>query len=156
MRAWALCAALALAATASPASATDWFLTARSSNGTSVSFVDKDSIADSGHGLRRAQVYIVLRQAMSDGTASLDGLMEFDCRTPRRRYVRITGFDERLARLRTEEGRMTWTPIVEDSVDESVRQFVCSGGTAPDYAISVGSAYPFADGRARMAEGDGK
>lgn len=153
-----LAALIVLAAVSMPgtAGATDWYLTSESQSGNSVTFIDRDSIRPAGEGIRRVNLYVVRRETSDDGTASLDALMEFDCRTPRRRYVRITGYDERLARVRTEEGTLRWGEIAPGTQDRISLTFVCSGGTDVAGAIPHGSAYPFAAGRARLARNAGK
>jgi hypothetical protein len=156
MRKFPILATLGAAMIATPAAATDWFQIAQAENGLSVTFVDKDSIRPAGEGMRRVQIYVVLRQTEADGIASMDALTEFDCRTSRRRYVRIAAYDDHVANLRIQEGSFGWRDIANGSQDAAARDFVCSGGTAPSDATSRGPAYPFAAARAMMARGGGQ
>lgn len=143
-------AALALFGGAGPAAAADWYLTSESAYATNVSFVDKDSITASG-ALRQAQLYMVLAEADEDGAAAIDALMEYDCSEPRRRFMRLAGFDEAGRRLYDGPGSGSWAAVVPGTQDSASRDFVCSGGRSLDVSASHGAAYPFARARALLA-----
>jgi hypothetical protein len=148
----ALCglAALTLFGLAGPAAAADWYLTSESAYAANVSFVDKDSILASGN-FRQAQLYMVMAEADENGAAAIDVRMEYDCSEPRRRFLRLVGFDQTGRQLYDSPGSRTWAPIVPGTQDNASRDFACSGGRSLDASASHGAAYPFADARALLA-----
>ncbi|HEV7661143.1 MAG TPA: surface-adhesin E family protein [Allosphingosinicella sp.] len=150
MRTRAGLAALTLLGVAGPAAAADWYLTSESAYATNVIFVDEDSILASG-AFRQARIYMVLAEADEDGASAIDVLMEFDCTEPRRRFLRLVGFNEAERRLYDSPGSRTWAPVVPGTQDKASRDFVCSGGRSLDVSASHGAAYPFAVARALLA-----
>lgn len=142
--------ALALLCGASPAMATNWYVTGESVSGSSMTFVDKDSIEGSGT-VRRAQVYVVFARTQEDGETAVDALMEFDCAEPRSRFLRLVGFNEAGDRLSEEQGSGRWSPVAPGTQDSSSRAFICSGGRSAPASDSRGAAYPFAGAREVLA-----
>lgn len=134
---------------ATPALASDWYQTGEAVGGTSVMFVDRDSIRTPSEGYRRAQVYLVYSTNQDDGTASVDSLMEFDCTAPRSRFLQLVIFDDRLRRIDSIEGSGRWSPVPPRSQQDATLAFVCSAGSSS--SSSFGATYPFAAGRAIMA-----
>jgi surface-adhesin protein E len=113
-------AALALFGGAGPAAAADWYLTSESAYATNVSFIDKDSILAAGT-IRQAQLYMVLAEADDEGAAAIDVRMEYDCSAPRRRFLRLVGFDEAGRQVYDNPGSRIWAPVVRGTQDNAAR-----------------------------------
>jgi hypothetical protein len=144
-----LAAVLGAATVATPAAAADWYMVSTAEDGTSVTFVDRDSIRASGGQLRQAQIFVVFSEP-EDGTAALDTHREFDCAQPRSRFLYLVSFDEAMRRRSGGAGSGNWRDVNRGTQDEETRTFVCSGGALPANVPSYGDGYPFAAGRARM------
>jgi hypothetical protein len=136
-----------------PASAKNWFLVATSESSTTAYFIDRDSIVNTGASLRRLTAWSVHSTDDTDGTASRELVLEFDCSTPRYRFLHLTGYSASLAVLADDVGSGTWRTVAGGSLDDSARQFACSGGSRPTSAKSYGAGNPFAAGRAALGVG---
>jgi hypothetical protein len=134
---------------ATPASAANWYLTGESTYGSSVTFVDKDSIEGSGT-LRQAQIYLVMAEHQ-EGAPAMDVLVEFDCAEPRNRVLRLVSFSEAGGQIGDEPGSGRWSPVEPGTQAASTRDFACSDGRSLPPSESRGAAYPFAAGRALLA-----
>lgn len=130
-----------------PASAKNWFLVATSESKTTAYFIDRDSIVNTGASLRRLTAWSVHSTDDTDGTASRELVLEFDCSTPRYRFLHLTGYDASLTVLADDVGSGKWREASDGSLDDTARQFACSGGTRPTTARSYGAGNPFAAGR---------
>lgn len=150
---WGVVAAAMLCAM--PASAKNWFLVATSESRTTAYFIDRDSIVNTGSSLRRVTAWSVHSTSDSDGTASRELILEFDCSTPRYRFLHLTGYNANLTVLADDVGSGTWRTVANGSLDDSARQFACSGGTRPTTAKSYGAGNPFKAGRAALSAGTG-
>lgn len=131
-----------------PASAKNWFLVATSSARTTAYFIDRDSIVNIGTSLRRVTAWSVHSTDDANGTASRELSLEFDCSSPRYRFLHLTGYNANLTVLADDVGSGTWRPVTSGSLDDSAREFACSGGTRPTSAKSYGAGNPFRAGRA--------
>jgi hypothetical protein len=136
-----------------PASAKNWFLIATSESKTTAYFVDRDSIVNTGGPLRRLTAWSVHSTDDTDGTASRELVLEFDCTTPRYRFLHLTGYNASLTVLADDVGSGKWRDVGAGSLDDSARQFACSGGTRPTTARSYGAGNPFKAGRAALSTG---
>ena len=145
--------ALAAVFWAMPASAKNWFLVATSQARTTAYFIDRDSIVSTGTSLRRLTAWSVHSTDDNDGTASRELVLEFDCATPRYRFLHLTGYNANLTVLADDVGSGTWRAVTSGSLDDSARQFACSGGTRPASAKSYGAGNPFAAGRRALGVG---
>ena len=143
-------AAAAMAVTATPALAVDWYLVGISSSHETASFVDKDSIADMGENMRRARTYQVFSKTNDDGSAAYNPYLEFDCVQPRYRFVSIKSVDINGKVFRDDVGSGKWRSIDKGSLDESQQSFVCSGGVRPSSAVRYGDAPLIQRARARL------
>ncbi|THD36767.1 MAG: hypothetical protein E7773_07140 [Sphingomonas sp.] len=137
-----------------PASAKNWYLVAISDTNTTAYFIDRDSIVNSGPNMRRIHAWSVHSADDDDGTASRELVLEFDCTGARYRFLHLTGYNSRLTVLSDEAGSGMWRDVTSGSLDDSARQFVCSGGTRPSSAKSYGAGNPFAAGRRAMGVGN--
>ncbi len=147
--------ALAAVLWSMPATAKNWYLVATSESRSTAYFIDRDSIVNSGTSLRRATAWSVHSTSDSDGTASRELQLEFDCSTPRYRFLHLTGYNSSLTVLSDDVGSGTWRAVTSGSLDDSARQFACSGGMRPTTAISYGAGNPFKAGRAALSAGSG-
>lgn len=145
--------ALAAMVGAMPASAKNWYLVATSESQSTAYFIDRDSIVNTGSSLRRLTAWSVHSTNDTDGTASRELVLEFDCSTPRYRFLHLTGYSQTLRVLADDVGSGTWRTISSGSLDDSARQFACSGGTRPRSAKSYGAGNPFKAGRAILSAG---
>jgi len=136
-----------------PASAKNWFLVATSESQTTAYFIDRDSIVTTGPSLRRLTAWSVHSTDDTDGTASRELTLEFDCATPRYRFLHLTGYDANLSVLADDVGSGKWRDVGAGSLDDSARQFACSGGARPASAKSYGAGNPFAVGRRALGVG---
>ncbi len=136
-----------------PASAKNWFLVAISNSNSTAYFIDRDSIVSSGTNLRRIHAWSVHSTADADGTTSRELVLEFDCAGARYRFLHLTGYNSSLTQLSDEVGSGTWRDVSSGSLDDSARQFVCSGGTRPSSAKAYGPGNPFAAGRKALGVG---
>ncbi|MBS0480252.1 MAG: hypothetical protein JSR79_13270 [Proteobacteria bacterium] len=136
-----------------PASAKNWFLVATSESQTTAYFIDRDSIVNTGSSLRRATAWSVHSTDDTDGTASRELVLEFDCSAPRYRFLHLTGYNASLTVLADDVGSGKWRDVGGGSLDDSARQFVCSGGTRPSSTRSYGAGNPFAAGRRALGVG---
>lgn len=148
---------IALAATlwAMPASAKNWYLVATSESKTTAYFIDRDSITSIGSSIRRVTAWSVHSTDDSDGTASRELVLEFDCTTPRYRFMHLTGYSATLRVLADDVGSGTWRTVSAGSLDAAARNFACSGGTRPTTAKSYGAGNPFKAGRLALSSGSG-
>lgn len=145
--------ALAAVFWAMPASAKNWYLVATSESRTTAYFIDRDSITSTGSSLRRVTAWSVHSTDDSDGTASRELVLEFDCVNPRYRFLHLTGYSSSLSVLADDVGSGTWRSVSKGSLDDSARQFACSGGTRPTTAKSYGAGNPFKAGRIALGTG---
>ena len=136
-----------------PASAKNWFLVATSESQTTAYFIDRDSIVNTGSSLRRITAWSVHSTDETDGTASRELVLEFDCSTPRYRFLHLTSYSANLTVVADDVGSGTWREVTGGSLDDSARQFVCSGGARPASAKSYGAGNPFAAGRKVLGSG---
>ena len=136
-----------------PASAKNWVLVATSESQTTAYFVDRDSIVNTGSTIRRVTAWSVHSTNDTDGTASRELVLEFDCSVPRYRFLHLTGYDDGLTVLADDVGSGKWRDVGGGSLDDSARQFVCSGGTRPKSAKSYGAGNPFKAGRTALGVG---
>ena len=134
-----------------PASAKNWFLVATSESRTTAYFIDRDSIVDTGSSIRRITAWSVHSTDDNEGTASRELILEFDCSTPRYRFLHLTGYSANLTVLNEDVGSGKWRAISSGSLDDSARQFACSGGAQPTTARSYGASNPFAAGRRALS-----
>ena len=134
-----------------PASAKNWFLVATSETRTTAYFIDRDSIVDTGSSIRRITAWSVHSSDDNEGTASRELVLEFDCSTPRYRFLHLTGYNASLTVLSDDVGSGKWRTISSGSLDDSARQFACSGGARPTTAKSYGAGNPFAAGRRALS-----
>ncbi|MBN8814685.1 MAG: hypothetical protein J0J06_04465 [Sphingomonas sp.] len=146
---------LALAATlwAMPASAKNWYLVATSESRTTAYFIDRDSIVTTSTSLRRVTAWSVHSTDDSDGTASRELVLEFDCANPRYRFLHLTSYTASLTVVADDVGSGTWRTVSSGSLDDSARQFACSGGIRPTSAKNYGAGNPFKAGRAALSDG---
>jgi hypothetical protein len=133
-----------------PAFATNWYLVAISKSHSTATFVDKDSIEDMGADMRRAHTYQVFNETDESGAAAFNPYLEFDCTTPRYRFVSIKSIDINGKMTRNDVGSGKWRSVDSGSMDEAQRDFVCSGGAKPSDATSWGAGPLIARGRARL------
>ncbi len=150
---WVVVAAAMLSSV--PASAKNWFLVAVSESRTTAYFIDRDSIVNTGASLRRLTAWSVHSTDDTDGTASRELVLEFDCTTPRYRFLHLTGYNANLTVLADDVGSGKWRSVDSGSLDDSARQFACSGGTRPTSAKSYGAGNPFKAGRVALSAGSG-
>jgi len=134
-----------------PVSAKNWFLVATSESKTTAYFIDRDSIVNTGASLRRITAWSVHSTDDTDGTASRELVLEFDCSAPRYRFLHLTGYNASLTVLADDVGSGKWRDVGAGSLDDSARQFACSGGTRPTSAKSYGAGNPFAAGRRALS-----
>ena len=120
--------ALAAACWSMPAAAKNWFLVATSESKSTAYFIDRDSIVNTGGSLRRITAWSVHSTDDTDGTSSRELVLEFDCTTPRYRFLHLTGYNASLTVLADDVGSGKWRDITGGSLDDSARQFACSGG----------------------------
>jgi len=145
--------ALVAALWAMPASAKNWYLVATSESQTTAYFIDRDSIVNTGASIRRVTAWSVHSTDDTDGTASRELVLEFDCSTPRYRFMHLTSYNPSLGVVADDVGSGTWRTVSNGSLDDSARQFTCSNGAKPTSAKSYGAGNPFKAGRAALGGG---
>lgn len=140
---------LAMPLAATPAAAADWYMTGEAASASSASFIDKDSIRRVGD-MVQARFYMVYIENESDGTASLEALMEYDCAQRRSRFLRLATFDDRQAMLSDDPGSGRWSPVNAGTQEEPTMAFACSNGQSRTASPSLGADRPFVSGRAHL------
>jgi hypothetical protein len=137
---------------ATPAVATDWYWVETSEDQTTVIFIDRDSIQNMGMKMRRASVFFVPSEPEGDGAAGYQSTLEYDCADPRYRFIDIRSLDMDGKVFATFPGTGIWRDILPDTLDDSARKFVCSGGEEPGDVRSYGAEIPLAAGRALLSD----
>lgn len=145
-------AAAALAMMVStPAFAADWYFVASADDHANISFIDKDSIEQTGSTMHAA-MFSLLAEVDGNGASAYRFVIEIDCQARTSRLVAAEIYDEDHKPLGENPMETEWAPIQPDTQGEIISNFVCSRGKLTAETPGVGKALPFEAGRKMLAE----
>ncbi|RYY28195.1 MAG: hypothetical protein EOP62_03035 [Sphingomonadales bacterium] len=142
-------AVLALLFVAAPAHADDWYYVDASDDLSNISFIDKDSIKPNAAGNLLGAMYSVLSEE-EDGVVAYRFLLEVDCKANKSRLTAAELFDAKMVSDGVSDMAGEWETVAAGTQGGAISGFICAKGVGNQ--PSVGSALPFAKGRAMLTE----
>ncbi|WP_366810978.1 surface-adhesin E family protein [Sphingomonas sp.] len=134
---------------ASPALAADWYYVDEAQDGTSVTYVDKDSIKADNDGYLGATMFSMLAEA-EDGTKAYRFTLVVDCAGKRSKLTGGEAFGENQVSAGYNSIPAEWQATDPGSQGDTITGFICAGGKTG--AASAGAALPFDAAAKKLAE----
>lgn len=144
-----LAGAALLMAVSTPAYASDWYFVSAANDRANISFVDKDSIRDTGDGSMHASMFALLAEP-NDGVLAYRFEIEINCGKRQSRLVSAETYDEAHQPMGEDAMNDDWKPIAAKSQGAPVADFICGKGKPGADNPPAGSALPFETGKAML------
>lgn len=151
-----LAGAALLMAVSTPAYASDWYFISAAKDLANISFVDKDSIRDTGDGSTHASMFALLA-APQDGVLAYRFEIAINCGKRESRLISAETYDEAHQPMGEDAMEDEWKPIAPNSQGAPVADFICGKGKLGADNLPAGRALPFETGKAMLiAQGNTK